>query len=140
MKKILLLIVLLLIGGGAFVLYSKPQTPTEQLIPASVPSEEMSDTITPKAIQEVTIEGSPFSFSLKEIRVKKGSTVRVTFTNVKGTHDWVIDEFNARTSQLAEGQSETIEFLADKVGSFEYYCSVGNHRAQGMKGTLVVEE
>jgi plastocyanin len=29
--------------------------------------------------------------------------------------------------------------VADKKGTFEYYCSVGQHRALGMKGKLVVE-
>ena len=33
----------------------------------------------------------------------------------------------------------TAEFTADKVGSFEYYCSVGSHRSMGMKGVLKVE-
>jgi len=51
-----------------------------------------------------------------------------------------MNEFNARTKQIKAGETETIEFIADKVGSFEYYCSVGQHRQMGMVGTLVVEE
>jgi plastocyanin len=35
--------------------------------------------------------------------------------------------------------STFIEFVANKKGKFEYYCSVGEHRAMGMKGNLVVE-
>ena len=35
---------------------------------------------------------------------------------------------------------EVLEFTADKAGSFEYYCSVGEHKAMGMVGTLKVEE
>ncbi|OGN04280.1 MAG: hypothetical protein A2659_03275 [Candidatus Yanofskybacteria bacterium RIFCSPHIGHO2_01_FULL_44_24] len=81
----------------------------------------------------------PFSFNPAEIRVKKGDTVRIIFRNEKGTHDWVIDEFNARTKILQVGQTETIQFVANKAGTFEYYCSVGTHRQMGMKGNLVVE-
>lgn len=33
----------------------------------------------------------------------------------------------------------SVTFVADTLGTFEYYCSVGNHRAQGMVGNLVVE-
>jgi plastocyanin len=29
--------------------------------------------------------------------------------------------------------------VADKNGSYEYYCSVGNHRASGMVGVITVE-
>lgn len=86
-----------------------------------------------------TITGTPFSFSIKEMRVKKGDTVKVIFTNASGFHDWVIDQFNTRTPQINAGQTATIEFVASQTGTFEYYCSVGNHRAQGMRGNLIVE-
>jgi plastocyanin len=56
-----------------------------------------------------------------------------------GTHDFKIDEFNVATNQIPAGSSEIVEFVADKSGSFEYYCSVGRHREMGMKGTLVVQ-
>jgi uncharacterized cupredoxin-like copper-binding protein len=32
-----------------------------------------------------------------------------------------------------------VQFVADKTGTFEFYCSVGNHRQMGMVGTLVVQ-
>ena len=90
-------------------------------------------------VKRFEVEGQNFSFSLKEIRVKKGDTVEIVFINKNGIHDWVIDEFNAKTKQINTGESETIRFVANKVGSFEYYCSVGTHRQQGMVGTLIVE-
>lgn len=85
------------------------------------------------------VNGQPFSFDPKEIKVKKGDMVVITFHNKAGMHDWVIDEFNTRTKQIKAGESETVSFVADKTGTFEYYCSVGNHRAMGMKGNLIVE-
>jgi plastocyanin len=86
-----------------------------------------------------TFTNQGFAFNPNEIRVKKGDKVKVTYTSQGGTHDWVVDEFNARTKVLAAGASETIEFTVDKTGTFEFYCSVGNHRAMGMKGKLIVE-
>ncbi len=71
--------------------------------------------------------------------VKKGDTVKITFKNSGGMHDWKIDEFSAGTKVLQVGQQETIQFVADKAGTFEYYCSVGQHRAMGMKGSLIVQ-
>lgn len=87
-----------------------------------------------------TVTGSNFAFSQKEMRVKKGDTVRVTFTNTAGTHDWKLEGYNVGTKVLSQGASETVTFTADKTGSFTYYCSVGSHRAMGMVGTLIVEE
>lgn len=85
------------------------------------------------------ISGKPFEFSVKEIRVKKGDTVKINFTSTQGMHDWVLDEFNAKTKVIQAGQSDSVEFTADKAGIFEYYCSVPTHRQQGMVGKLIVE-
>lgn len=91
-------------------------------------------------VREFTVDGNNYSFSPNTMTVKKGDTVRVTFKNVGGMHDWVLDEFNARTPRISSDKTAVVEFVADKVGTFEYYCSVGNHRAMGMKGTLTVTE
>ncbi len=99
----------------------------------------LGDVLTGPAVKIYNVTGTPFEFSVKEMRVKKGDTVQVVFTNGGGFHNWVIDEFNASTKQISAGQTETIEFVADKSGIFEYYCSVGNHRQQGMVGKLIVE-
>lgn len=85
------------------------------------------------------ITGKPFEFSQKEIRIKKGDTVTINFESTNGFHDWVVDEFSARTEQVRPGTKTSTTFVADKAGTFEYYCSVGNHRAEGMKGKLIVE-
>lgn len=91
------------------------------------------------AVKEFTISGKDFSMTPSTLTVNKGDKVRITFKNVSGTHDLIVDGYNAKTPVLATGQSATVEFTADKAGSFEYYCGVGNHRAMGMKGTLTVK-
>jgi len=65
--------------------------------------------------------------------------VRIEFTSISGIHDWTVDEFFAATDRVSDGEITAVEFVADKKGTFEYYCSVGRHRANGMKGSLVVE-
>jgi plastocyanin len=105
----------------------------------NAPTNEEGDDETAAQIKEFTVRGRMFSFNPSEIRVKKGDTVKINFINEEGNHDWVLDEFNARTSQIQGGQTATVQFVADKTGTFEYYCSVGNHRQQGMKGNLIVE-
>lgn len=101
-----------------------------------------SDEQTEPADNEVKIfnvTGKNFSFSLDEIRVNKGDTVKIVFTSTSGLHDWTVDEFNAATKQVTAGNTTEVEFVASEIGIFEYYCSVGSHRALGMVGNLIVE-
>lgn len=102
-------------------------------------SMEDDDAMMEAGVKEFTVEGSNFSFTPSSLTVNEGDTVRITFKNTGGMHDFVIDEFSTRTEVIQGGEEETIEFVADKAGSYEFYCSVGSHRAMGMMGTLVVQ-
>jgi nitrosocyanin len=95
-----------------------------------------------KGEKSFTIDGFEFGYDKKTITVKKGDTVKVTLTNSgKMPHDWIVDEImGAKTKEIKTGETDTITFVADKVGEFEFYCSVGSHRKMGMVGTFVVEE
>lgn len=77
------------------------------------------------------------TFSLKELAVNKGDKVRIKITNTKGVHDFKIDEFGAY-AETPEGKEVVVEFVADKAGSFEYYCTKSGHRQNGQWGTLKV--
>ena len=148
------LVGIIVIGGFGYMLFfrtpSQPVDTTEDMIHeshtrSSVLEETVPETIdtnelNQSTVKEVTVVGSNYAFSPGQITVKKGDTVRITFKNTGGNHDFVIDEFNVATKQIGDGQEATIEFIATEAGSFEYYCSVGSHRAMGMKGVLVVEE
>jgi len=76
-------------------------------------------------------------FSLKEISVSKGDIVRIKVTNIKGTHDFTLDEYGIK-KMTPLNEEVVIEFTADKVGEFIYYCSVSGHRQKGQWGTLKV--
>lgn len=135
----------LVLGGVGWWLYSNnnssaptPKQVVVQPTVAPVPS-TASPSGTQAEVKEFTVTGSKFKFEPTKISVKKGDKVRVIFKNAEGVHDFTIDEFKVKTKQLKEKESETVEFVADKTGSFEYYCSVGTHRTMGMKGTLIVE-
>ncbi len=89
-------------------------------------------------VKEFTVTGKNFSFDPSTINVKKGDKVKITFVNSEGFHNFIIDQFSLVSKTTKSPTTETLEFTADKTGSFEYYCSVGTHRAMGMKGTLIV--
>jgi nitrite reductase (NO-forming) len=76
-------------------------------------------------------------FSPNEITVNKGDIVRITIKNIKGTHDFKIDEFNVYSETPLDKEVQ-VEFVADKTGSFEYYCTKPGHRENGHWGTLKV--
>jgi len=111
-------------------------TPTDESMasPAASPADA-----TAKATKEFTVVGTNYAFDVKEMKVKMGDTVKVTFKNSDGFHDWRVDEFKAFSKQIPAGAEDTITFVADKKGTFEYYCSVGQHRKNGMVGNLIVE-
>ena len=92
------------------------------------------------AQQLITVEGGNFYFSPNEIRAKKGQPMQILLNNKEGIHDFVIKEFGVGSDTISGGQTTTISFTPDKAGTFEFYCSIGQHRDMGMKGTLIVEE
>lgn len=85
------------------------------------------------------VTGKNFLFAPSTLTVNQGDKVKIIFRNEEGFHDFKIDELNIATSKITAGTQDTIEFIADKKGQFDYYCSVGTHRGMGMKGILVVQ-
>lgn len=92
------------------------------------------------AVQVVNIEGGSFYYKPDTITVKKGQKVQVVMKSADMMHDFVIDELNVKMPIVQSGNTGTVEFVADQVGTFEYYCSVGQHRKNGQVGTLIVTE
>ena len=74
-----------------------------------------------------------------DVFVSQGDVVRVEYTTESGFHDFVIDAFGRTAVVQASDGTQVLEFVADQAGTFEYYCSVGSHRAQGMSGSFIVE-
>lgn len=138
---ILVLALVVIVGYALFPKASAP-APEPEAVVSENQNEEQADSTTEATgtVREFVVEGGMMYFSPNELEVSAGDTVRIVYKNKDGRHDWVIDEFDARTTILGPGEEQTIEFVADRAGTFEFYCSVGNHRAMGMKGTLTVTE
>jgi len=91
-------------------------------------------------VKIVKVEAGSYYYKPNVIRVKKGQKVKIELTAVDMRHDFNIDELEVRVPITPEGKTSTVEFTADRVGEFEYYCSVANHRQMGQVGKLIVEE
>lgn len=147
MKNVLIAVVLLVlaVGGIWYVRGMNPQTtPEDSLSPSSMmPASEKPGTtemVVSEDIKKVVVEGSEFQLSPATLTLKRGEKVRLIFNNTGSKpHDFRVDELNIQTKVINGGESDTVEFTPDKAGKFEYYCSVGAHRANGMKGTLTVQ-
>lgn len=144
------IVVLAVLAIGAFFILGRqntnltnittpPDTSTTQESTLPTPVNDSTGSAETGTVKEFTVEGSPFKFTPASLEVNQGDRVKITFKNMQGMHDFVIDELNVKTQVLrTAGAQEVVEFVADKKGSFTYYCSVPGHRAQGMEGTLVV--
>lgn len=91
-------------------------------------------------VTTINMTGNNFSFDPSVIKVKVGEKVKVVLNAVDMPHDFVVDELDVRTDIAQPGETVEVEFTATEVGEYEYYCSVGQHRANGMVGTLTVTE
>ncbi|MCA9827447.1 MAG: cupredoxin domain-containing protein [Nitrosopumilus sp.] len=77
------------------------------------------------------------------LTVTKGNIIQIHLINEEknqpdnpSKHNLNIDEFNVHTKNLNYFQSDSVMFLADKSGTFDYYCSIH----PGMLGTITVTE
>lgn len=140
MKNKVPMIVLVVAFVGGLMWYMKGSNPVQPTQPSESMQPASSSAVTDVAAKQLTVDSSEFKFDVTSITLKKGEKVKLTLTNSgQMPHDFVVDELNVKTKTIKNGESDTIEFTPDKAGSFEFYCSVGSHRAKGMKGTVIVE-
>lgn len=84
------------------------------------------------------------AFDPTTLSVPAGANVTVTFlnqdTNTLVQHNWVVEGIaGAASANIGGGASDEFAFTAPlQPGEHAYYCSIGDHRARGMEGTLTV--
>ena len=73
------------------------------------------------------------------IRISLGSVEAIHMINEDSDsgskHNINIDEFNVHSRDLGYFESQAITFVADKAGTFPYYCNIHPE----MKGSIIVE-
>lgn len=93
-----------------------------------------------QGVHQITMTAKRYAFDPPVIELKKGEKVRLIITAVDHDHGIKIDAYDI-DQVLKKGDPTTIEFTADKAGTFEFRCSVFcgmGHRK--MKGMLKVGE
>jgi plastocyanin len=126
-----------LVYGGA---YGAPEgeeaAEAETPAPAAQPAEAEGEVIEVK-LYEWKIEPS-------EIRVKAGSTVTFVIKNTGSyPHALTIERadigFRVDSETIGGGGETRLTVTFEEPGEYVIYCPVGNHRAFGMEGVLIVE-
>ena len=149
MKKLVLLLVLgiflisacaqqkpeNLVGGGSPVPQQEQQTSQQQ----PQPQEQQTHTQQTGEVKEFKITAKQFQFDPATIEVSKGDKVRLLITSQDVPHGFSIVEYGINV-RLDTGKTATVEFTADKQGTFTAFCSVfcGSGHS-GMKGKLIVK-
>lgn len=145
MKGLKVLVLIIVVSAAGWYLFARGtgdgNTSLSVPAPGSVNVDEM--VVKDDGMVEagkIVVEGDEFSFSPSSINVRAGEKVTLTFNNVgKFPHNLSIEGLGIVTKTIGVGESDTITFTVDEGGIYSTYCSVGNHRAQGMEGELSVE-
>ena len=104
--------------------------PTEAIIEGEVTDEEVVD---------ISIIMRQFEFDPDPLILPLGKKIRLTITSEDVAHGFAVAEYGLN-EKLEGGETKTIEFTADKAGTFMIRCSVfcgSGHSA--MKGNLIVK-
>lgn len=113
---------------------------TKTKIIPSTPNASLATTATKETVKEFTITAKDWQFSPSNISVKKGDKVRLTITSADVTHSFKLKDYNLDV-MLEPGQTQTVEFVADKAGTFSFRCGVPCGEGHSdMTGTLTVIE
>ncbi|MBI2656817.1 cupredoxin domain-containing protein [Candidatus Woesearchaeota archaeon] len=130
-----------LVGGGTPV-PQQEQPSTNQVSQQNTQAAATAATAASSSgnnVKEFKITAKQFQFEPSTIEVNKGDKVRLVITSIDVPHGFAIPEYGIN-QRLDPGKPATIEFTADKEGTFTTFCSVfcGSGHIN-MKGKLVVK-
>ena len=119
----------------------KPQTRAYSIaaVPLLVHEESTTfDWLKPAFAKKGLLDGKEvWGFSLSHITVYQGDNVDVTIVNPgDDPHTFTISDLGVNTAIKGNGQAHT-SFIAEKVGTFRYYCTIAEHYPY-MSGEITV--
>jgi len=93
---------------------------------------------TKDGIRLITIVASRYKFMPDTIKVRLGEQVRLIVTSIDATHGLNLSEFKVNMV-IEPGKTETAEFIADKEGTFSFFCKVYcGEGHSNMRGKFIV--
>lgn len=129
------------IGVVAIYMVSNPRpsiSPSTKETPVGM--EEIEEDVSEESAFEVTIKMSEYVISPSVISIDANEDTTFILKNLGfTTHNFVVDELSIYSGIIPPGESKTITFMAEEPGEYDFYCSVDNHRGNGMEGVLIVK-
>ncbi len=124
-KKILVIGIVILIGIFLFFTFFKSNNQEKVQLTGNV--------------KEFTIKAFQFGYDPSIIRVNLGDKVKITAFSEDVSHGLNIPDFGVNMFLSDDSTPQTVEFIANKKGTFTFYCSVfcGSGHSS-MKGELIV--
>lgn len=116
--------------------------PQEDSVTVTEPASEPAEVpVTEPQTVIFDVSASQFSFTPNTLTVRKGDTVVINLSTVDVPHGFAVTDFGFSLSATTPGQVVSGSFVADKAGTFTFFCNVSCGTGHGsMKGTLVVTE
>jgi cytochrome c oxidase subunit 2 len=88
--------------------------------------------------RQFTMTARKFEFEPEIIDVRRNDIVRLTITSADIDHSFTIDAYRIQ-KRIPAGGNVTLEFRADEVGRFPFYCSMRiDPGCAEMSGELIV--
>ena len=95
--------------------------------------------IPPSPPRAFDMVASRFRFEPETVEVTEGERVRLILRSTDTEHGFSVRKLNLKVAVPKTGEPVTVEFVADKAGTYEFkcseYCGSGHGR---MKGRIVV--
>jgi len=91
--------------------------------------------------QSISLAAADFSFDPSKIQIDQPGTYTIQLTNNGGTgHALEVEGqgIEEKTDTINPGDTTQLTVEITKPGTYEFYCPVDGHRAQGMEGTLTL--
>jgi len=90
--------------------------------------------------KEVEMTAKKYEFAPPSVEVPLGTTVVFKITALDRDHGFEIEGVKNNCIELKKGEIATVEYKAEKAGTFSFKCCkrCGLHHGQ-MKGTIVVK-
>ena len=91
-------------------------------------------------VKEVEMTAKKYEFSPSMVEVPVGTVIRFKITSLDRTHGFEIEGVKDSCVELKKDETATVEYKAEKAGTFEFKCCkrCGPHHGS-MKGTIVVK-
>lgn len=138
-KIILSIAIVLAAIVGGFLLFNKETQTSQKPDVKNTLSKTQSPTVQLTGeTKEFRIEAFQFGFSPSVIEVNLGDTVKIIASSRDVPHSFTLPDFGVNL-YLDGLNTKTAEFIADKAGTFTFYCNIpcgGGHSS--MRGTFKV--